>query len=211
MDYANADKERFDKTTISGNMGEINEDWLEDDWPLRGASRINRLTELKYITGLSRVNHTDGKIQPIDHPETRGNEPSEEFGTGMYNFGEGLYFDIKPQWLTNLASRRNEQIQDERHRLMKYVKEERMLNFKKQVTALNYDVNNSAFTILHTFSHMLIRELANLSGFSLGSIRERLYFDANEAGEISHCGILLYTSGSSSDGTLWDWLEEVPQ
>ena len=49
---------------------------------------------------------------------------------------------------------------------------------------------------------MLIRELANLSGFSLGSIRERLYFDANEAGEISHCGILLYTSGSSSDGTL---------
>ena len=83
----------------------------------------------------------------------------------MYNYGEGLYFDIKPQWLTNLANKRNEHINDERYRLMKYVKEERMLNFKKQINALNYDVNNSAFTILHTFSHLLIRELANLSGF----------------------------------------------
>ena len=61
---SNVDKERFAMTTISGNLNTINEDWLEDKWPLKGASRINRLTELKYITGLSRVNHTDGRIQP---------------------------------------------------------------------------------------------------------------------------------------------------
>ena len=39
------------------------------------------------------------------------------------------------------------------------------------------------------------------SGFSLGSVRERLYFDY-EDGVVKHAGILLYTSAPSSDGTL---------
>jgi hypothetical protein len=40
-----------------------------------------------------------------------------------------------------------------------------------------------------------------MSGYSLGSIRERLYFNSEEGKTIS-AGILVYTSGPSSDGTL---------
>ena len=35
----------------------------------------------------------------------------------------------------------------------------------------------SAFTVLHTLSHMLIKEFSAMSGFSLGSLAERLYLN----------------------------------
>ena len=57
-------------------------------------------------------------------------------------------------------------------------------------------------TILHTFSHLLIKELCTISGYSLGSIRERLYIKHDDDGQLVKSGILLYTSGPSSDGTL---------
>jgi len=196
------DPERFDKTSIAGNFGTFPEAWRDDDWPLRGATRVNRLTELKYIYGIDRLDPKESNNQPIDHPETRGNSPEEEFGIGMYNYGEGIFLDIKPSWLSNLKSKRDATISKESHREMAYSNDDRLRNIKRQINSLNYSKNNSAFTILHTLSHLIIRQLANSSGFSLGSIRERLYFDADEDGTTKQCGILLYTSGPSSDGTL---------
>ena len=120
----------------------------------------------------------------------------------MYNFGEGLFFDLKPQWLTRMKNQRDSNLEKVSHRDMSFSNEDtRLRNVKHQIPALNDPKNNSAFTILHTLSHALIRELA-MCGFSLGSIRERLYFDVDENDEIIYCGILLYTSGPSSDGTL---------
>ena len=55
--------------------------------------------------------------------------------------------------------------------------------------------------ILHTFSHLIIKELCQASGYSLGSITERLYLETDEQ-HVQKAGILLYTTGSSSDGTL---------
>ena len=40
-----------------------------------------------------------------------------------------------------------------------------------------------------------------MSGYSLGSIRERLFFEADN-GNCENAGILIYTSSPSSDGTL---------
>jgi len=59
----------------------------------------------------------------------------------------------------------------------------------------------AALPVLHTFSHLLIKEVCSESGYSLGSIGERLYLKGGENG-IEYAGILLYTTGSSSDGTL---------
>ena len=64
-------------------------------------------------------------------------------------------------------------------------------------------------TVLHTFSHLLIKEFALISGFSLGSIRERLYLDMDEH-RVQSAGILLYTSGASSDGTLGGLVQQGP-
>ncbi|CAH0291693.1 DUF1998 domain-containing protein [Peribacillus sp. Bi134] len=50
--------------------------------------------------------------------------------------------------------------------------------------------------MLHTLSHFLIDELANVCGYNRASIRERLYLDEGQA------GILIYISAGDSEGTL---------
>lgn len=54
------------------------------------------------------------------------------------------------------------------------------------------------YAMLHTLSHLLIRELALECGYNAASIRERIYADA----ENRRAGILIYTAAADSDGTL---------
>lgn len=56
------------------------------------------------------------------------------------------------------------------------------------------------YAMLHTLSHLLIRELALECGYNAASIRERIYADT--AGENQQAGILIYTAAADSDGTL---------
>jgi hypothetical protein len=56
------------------------------------------------------------------------------------------------------------------------------------------------YAMLHTLSHLLIRELALECGYNAASIRERIYADTS--GESPQAGILIYTAAADSDGTL---------
>ncbi len=56
------------------------------------------------------------------------------------------------------------------------------------------------YAMLHTLSHLLIRELALECGYNAASIRERIYADVE--GEDPQAGILIYTAAADSDGTL---------
>jgi hypothetical protein len=56
------------------------------------------------------------------------------------------------------------------------------------------------YAMLHTFAHLLIRELALECGYNAASIRERIYADVE--GDQPQAGILIYTAAADSDGTL---------
>lgn len=56
------------------------------------------------------------------------------------------------------------------------------------------------YAMLHTLSHVLIRELALECGYNAASIRERIYADTT--GSTPQAGILIYTAAADSDGTL---------
>lgn len=56
------------------------------------------------------------------------------------------------------------------------------------------------YAMLHTLSHLLIRELALECGYNAASIRERIYADMSSASP--QAGILIYTAAADSDGTL---------
>ncbi|HNX76340.1 MAG TPA: DUF1998 domain-containing protein [Candidatus Rifleibacterium sp.] len=60
------------------------------------------------------------------------------------------------------------------------------------------------YTMLHTFAHLLIRELALECGYNSASIRERIYA---KAGDTPMAGILIYTAAADSDGTLGGLVE----
>lgn len=56
------------------------------------------------------------------------------------------------------------------------------------------------YAMLHTLSHLLIRELALECGYNAASIRERIYADTSD--DSPQAGILIYTAAADSDGTL---------
>jgi len=60
------------------------------------------------------------------------------------------------------------------------------------------------FALLHTFAHLLIRELALECGYNAASIRERIYASDDDE---PMAGILLYTAAADSDGTLGGLVE----
>ena len=57
------------------------------------------------------------------------------------------------------------------------------------------------YVLLHTLSHLLIRQLSVECGYSGASIKERIYSTYPDSTH-SMAGILLYTSSSDSDGSL---------
>ena len=62
------------------------------------------------------------------------------------------------------------------------------------------------YVMLHTFAHLLLRELALECGYNAASLRERIY--AKSDTELPMSGVLLYTAAADSDGT-WGGLVEL--
>ena len=169
--------------------------------PIQALSRVDRLTELVYITGISRVLDSNTEI-PIDEGHLAEPPRRENFGIGRYNYGEGIFIDISPDWLMEAARKRESSIGEKSNMKHSFQPGRMPSNVVRQIPCLEKDEKNrNPFTILHSLSHLLIKKACEESGYSLGSIRERLYFDA-EGGEVKYASILLYTSGPSSDGTL---------
>ncbi len=55
------------------------------------------------------------------------------------------------------------------------------------------------YLLLHTLSHLLIREIADHAGYNEASLKERIYSTSNEK---MRNGVLIYTSSTSSEGSL---------
>ena len=55
------------------------------------------------------------------------------------------------------------------------------------------------YLLLHTFAHLMIREIADHAGYHEASLRERIY---SSSGDAMRNGILIYTSSPSSEGSL---------
>jgi len=58
------------------------------------------------------------------------------------------------------------------------------------------------YVLLHSFSHALIRQFAIECGYTMASIRERIYSNNADQTGVPMAGVLLYTSAPDSEGTL---------
>jgi hypothetical protein len=169
--------------------------WLQDvDSVAKKLSRIDRLTELSFITGISRILDSNPEITIHESDDNR-------FGIGSYNFGEGIFIDINPKWLQKQADNRERDLENKSSMNECFEPGRIPRNIRLQIPSLEDPKNRNAFTILHSLSHLIIRQLSKESGYSLGSIRERIYFNS-ESGKIKQSSLVFYTSGPSSDGTL---------
>jgi hypothetical protein len=106
--------------------------------------------------------------------------------------GEGIFLQFERVALTKWAARA-----DVEQRAL--ILQERL---NKVRTQRNLDPRgiSADLVMIHTFSHLLIRQLAFECGYDSSSIRERIYSSNNP--ETPMCGLLLYTASGDSEGTL---------
>ncbi|MFT4073255.1 MAG: DUF1998 domain-containing protein [Dysgonamonadaceae bacterium] len=101
------------------------------------------------------------------------------------SFGEGIFFEFDNEIL-NKWIQENSKIQD-RISIIIGNQKHFQSNFNEDFTL------NPKYVLIHTFSHLIIKELEYLCGYPSTSIQERLYIDENP--EMN--GVLIYTIAGS--------------
>lgn len=172
-------------------------------YKLRGIERVtlvHRLREVRALLAFSRIYPLDRQELP-DEGQTnkRGNtvfvrgDRARDWLPAVEVRGEGIFIEFEKQPLQEWAS---ETWAGDRAKLLT----ERYNEMASQRKLPNRIITPQ-FVFVHTFAHLLIRQLTFECGYGSASIRERLYCNrAND--ENFMAGILVYTASGDSDGTL---------
>lgn len=167
---------------------------------ISGVLLLKRLREVNALVGYTRIEAPEESDSADERPPMAGlcrNRPDWVPATEVH--GEGIFIRFDEKALMNWEGKPEVKVHDTRlksgHRGWRNA---RQLNEDAGYPGIRY-------ALLHTFSHLLIREFALECGYNAASIRERIY--ASSGGEIPMAGILLYTAAADSDGTLGGLIE----
>ena len=160
---------------------------------------LTRLREVNALVGFTRVDAPDRATDADEQPKMadlcRG-RPKWVPATEVHGEGIFIRFDEAEVRKWELLPA----VQDRSKKLLaghRGWRNARQLDPKAGFPGIRY-------AMLHTLSHLLIREFALECGYNAASIRERLYA---QDGEQPMAGILLYTASADSDGTLGGLIE----
>ena len=152
---------------------------------------VKRITEIRVIRAFTRGSAPDpySTEDDTDVHFCRISRRATDWYPAIENKGEGILFVINEEklreWekMPNVVLRCNATIKA-------------FEAWTRQKRWKNHEEPTPRYILLHTLSHVMIRELASLSGYNEASIRERIYRGKG------YNGILLYTASPSSDGSL---------
>lgn len=177
---------------IRGSKDFFREDTNIEDYNIPALKQIvlvKRLREIRALIGFSRINPKS--------PEQDGfvdiKQPEDDWYPGYEVRGEGIFIkldqDILDRWSnTDFAIKRELMMRD---------------NFSRSRYGLRGNIEvSSQYVLLHTLSHLLIKELSFESGYNVASLQERLYYQPKTQESEGMAGILIYTAGGDSEGTL---------
>lgn len=149
---------------------------------------IEKLKETRVFTGFSRIvpdsSNREFKIQQLSKKPVKWLPAIDVYGEGIFlKFND----DKIDRWLRTYNNNSD---------LIKRHKDSSLRRRPNEPLR----VLNSAFVMMHTFAHLLIKRLCFSCGYGSSALRERIYFSSDEENRMN--GILIYTSSGSSEGSL---------
>jgi hypothetical protein len=177
-----------------GVLGDFSREGLpgsEYDIPhIKSISLIDKVRVVNALIGFSRINPVSGK-------NDYGFVHVKESGTRWYPAyevrGEGIFIEFNQidieTWVLN-----NPQVVEQAKRINN--------SYSASFTGKNHPrVITPKFILLHTISHLLIKQLSFECGYSIASLNERIYCAEESDGKQME-GIFIYTASGDSEGTL---------
>lgn len=156
--------------------------------------RITRLRDVMVLLGFTRVEapdpDADEQVNIVKLNRTR-NEP---WLPAVEVNGEGVFLEINRSTL-KVWLNKPEVAKISKHYESSYEQYCISRGWTKFIK------RNAEYVLLHTISHLLIKEMALQSGYSSSSIKERIYSSDDMS------GILLYTGSSDKEGSLGGLVE----
>lgn len=156
--------------------------------------RITRLREVRVLLGFTRVDAPDPDADQQPNIVKLTKEKTERWLPAAEVNGEGIFIEFDKttllEWLNNSSVKSISQ---------KYVESyQEFCDSKGWVVTVQRD---AVYVLMHTFAHLMIKQMSMSSGYSSSAIRERIYFGDNMT------GILLYTGSSDKEGSLGGLVE----
>ena len=156
--------------------------------------KIHRLREVRVLLGYSRLEMPEPDVDDQKHVVKLKSAGSEKWLPAVEINGEGVFIEFNRdtinKWLQN--DKVSERSKKYHVCYEDYCKGKGWENFKPR---------NGEYVLLHTLSHMLIKEMAIQSGYSSSALHERIYSSDKM------CGLLIYTGAADKEGSLGGLVE----
>lgn len=155
---------------------------------------LERLREVNALIGYTRVEAPEESSEEDERPPMADlSKSSPSWVPAAEVHGEGIFIRFNEDTLSKWEQL---EVVKQRDEMLK-------LGHQGWRNARGLDPNvgypGVRYAMLHTFSHLLIRELALECGYNAASIRERIYSGGDDT---PMAGVLVYTAAADSDGTL---------
>lgn len=149
---------------------------------------VRRLREVRVLRGFHRIVPGDEEML-VQADLGKG----ETWLPGIEVFGEGIFISFSEKAIAEWVSDNSRAIK-KRLEKMQQRYEDNQLRFLPEPTP--------RFVMLHTFAHLLMRQLSFECGYSASSLRERIYSAEPDGDSDPMAGFLIYTADSDSEGSL---------
>lgn len=161
---------------------------------VQSISLIEKIREVQVMLGFSRITPFPASlISSASYNFVSVKKKDEDWYPGYNVYGEGIFIEFDEALIDRWRSGN--------------VALERRVNTIQE----NYDKSflggqnprhiSGKFLLLHTISHLLIKQLSFECGYNISSLKERIYCgEAADGKEMA--GILIYTASGDSEGTL---------
>ena len=165
---------------------------------------VKRLREVQVLKGFRRIfpeiEHSEETIKKLGLMDREFTplslNPNIEWLPAVELFGEGIFIKLRKETVQKWVSEVENRYEDMGKRMP-------------------FDIANGMFSsqyvLLHTLSHLLIRQLAYTCGYNTTSLKEKIYSTFRDDENDEMFGILIYTAATDCDGSLGGLVREGKQ
>lgn len=156
--------------------------------------RVERLREVMVLQGFMRVDPPEPEADSLKSMVKLNTKKPDSWLPGVEIHGEGIFIEFNKITISNWLAIPTVKKLSAQYKAAydTYIVERGWENVKER---------NAEYVLLHTFAHLIIKEMSLQSGYSSTAIRERIYSSP------SMCGVLFYTGSSDKEGSLGGLVE----
>lgn len=160
---------------------------------LKSIALIHKVREVRVLRGFTRSEPVEKSIDSKDSERIVSVKADNWYPASEVR-GEGIFLEFDNDAISKWI-KRYPTVADRSESLTS--------RFKESFFGKNSDRKiTPKYLMLHTLSHLLIKELSSACGYNIASLQERIYCAEKHNDGFDMQGIFIYTAGGDSEGTL---------